>query len=229
MEKIILPIFALYIFLYNIYGLNCTEIAKKLYERDLIVHFKSNNIEDSYLEAYKSPENDRILLINDTKRYRNLKWYSMGHPFFIRSQKTILNKTMSIFHFTSKGFYGSIQALTGFQKNLLIQAAKNLYGTTIEPYQIEHLRLTTFTCEISLHDEENDEEVKITGKVDSFKKYPLRIHFEADSLKQKLFKSYLDKNESFIEFDCEIKSKEASLAKDYFRLRIEPSEQVNID
>ena len=75
------------------------------------------------VEAYHSKENDEILIENNPKKYRHLRWFSIGYTIIVESESNF-NRTKSLFHFTSKGFYASIQMLTNGQKRMLMNEIK---------------------------------------------------------------------------------------------------------
>ena len=178
---------------------------------DLVTTLMIND-ESFVLEAYPSEFNQKIFAEKNIKLNKKLKWFSMGHPILIASEsKSKLNKTKSIFHFTSEGFYASIQTLTKEQKYLLVEEAKQKYNFDAQIHQIVDLKLKDFVCELYLFGYDNDREKIIEtilhGKVKTFKSSNLLLQFDYknDSQEIKLFKEYLlEINNNDLRLDCEI-------------------------
>ena len=82
------------------------------------------NDERLSFEVFHTKENENILERKDEKKYKFLKWYSIGQPVLIESLRSLRDKRISLFHFTNKGFYASIQILSDEQKELIIQEIK---------------------------------------------------------------------------------------------------------
>jgi hypothetical protein len=94
---------------------NCQFNQKELIYRDLSTKLVINDQEFN-LEAYHSKENEDILNENNPKKFRHLKWFTIGNQVIIESVSKIGNN-QSFFHFTKSEINASIQMLTNGQKN----------------------------------------------------------------------------------------------------------------
>ena len=124
-------------------------------EPDLRVSVKQDG-EVVQLEAYKSPENDLILKERNTQNYQQLKWYSIGNPLLVKLKS---NDSEGIFQFNRRGFNARIDMLTDTHKQLLIEKVRRVYNVTIGLDQIDHLILSSFSCEIPVHNVHNAREI----------------------------------------------------------------------
>ena len=178
---------------------NCNESGTDQ-RADLEVDFHFNG-KISDLQAFKSPDNDKILAENNSMNYNKLRWYSIGVPVLVKTQSD--KKEESLFHFTRKGFSAHIRMLTIEHKMMLAQEIKRKYKIEIEFNQVHNLILSSFTCKIHVHDQSD-----IHGSVLSLGTFPLRIDFVApiDSKEIEWFNQSLLDSES-IRFDCDIETK----------------------
>ena len=126
-------------------------------EPDLRVSVKQDG-EVVQLEAYKSPENDLILKERNIQNYQQLKWYSIGNPLLVKLKS---NDSEGIFQFNRRGFNGRIEMLTDTHKQLLIEKVNRVYNVTIGLDQIDHLILSSFSCEIPVHNVHNTSEITV--------------------------------------------------------------------
>ena len=110
--------------LIQVYAFDCQEGQKNYLTRDfsIILEIDDNEVN---LEAYHSNENKEIIMTKNSQEYRHLRWFSIGYPIIVESESKI-KKTKSLFHFTSKGFYASIQMLTNGQKRMIMNEIKKL-------------------------------------------------------------------------------------------------------
>jgi hypothetical protein len=148
------------------------------------------NDERFSFEVFHTKENENILERKDEKKYKFLKWYSIGQPALFESLRSLRDKRISLFHFTNKGFYATIQILSDEQKELIIQEIKKVHKIDIKINQINELKLNNFECGIELRDDEG-EVLNINGFVKSFKNVgEFKIDFQAanNSMEYKLFK-----------------------------------------
>jgi hypothetical protein len=148
------------------------------------------NDERSSFEVFHTKENENILERKDEKKYKFLKWYSIGQPVLIESLRSLRDKRISLFHFTNKGFYATIQILSDEQKELIIQEIKKVHKIDILKNRIDELKLNKFECGITIPNDEGDV-LNINGTVMSFLSISeLKINFQAtnNSLEYKTFK-----------------------------------------
>ena len=141
-------------------------------------------------EVFHNKENENILERKDEKKYKFLKWYSIGQPALIESFRSLKDKRKSLFHFTNKGFYATIQILSDEQKELIIQEIKKVHKIDILKNQIDELKLNKFKCGITIPNDEGDV-LNINGTVMSFLSISeLKINFQAtnNSTEYKTFK-----------------------------------------
>ena len=125
-------------------------------EPDLRVSIKQDG-EVVQLEAFKSHENDLILKEKNIQNYQKLKWYSIGNPLLVKLKS---NDSEGIFQFNRRGFNGRIEMLTDTHK-LLIEKVNRVYNVTIGLDQIDHLILSSFSCEIPVHNVHNASEITV--------------------------------------------------------------------
>ena len=165
------------------------------------------------LQAFKSSENDKILVENSSINHNKLRWYSIGVPLLLKTKFD--EKEESLFHFTRRGFSAQIQMLTTEQKKLLAQEVKRKYKIDIELNQIDNLILSSFTCKIHVHN--NTDQSEINGSVKSFRRFPLRIDFIAPigiSKEIEWFNQSLPDGES-IQLDCVISTKNKEFSSEF--------------
>ena len=143
--------------------------VKRLLEPDLRVDFKQGG-ETIKLEAFKSHENDLIIKEKNVQSYEKLKWYSIGNPFLVKVKS---NDSEYIFQFNSRGFYARIEMLTTNHKQLLVDEVKRVYNLTIGLNQIDHLILSSFSCEIPIHIGHNAEVEYTVIKVNKLSYYSI--------------------------------------------------------
>jgi hypothetical protein len=93
--------------------------------------------------------------------------------------------------------------LTKEQRKLLSKTASEKYRLDIKPTQIAHLILDKFECKAYFHDKANF----ILGKVNDFRRFPLRMDFDAPegSPGREFLKSNLQKNLN-LQFSCQLSS-----------------------
>jgi len=94
--------------------------------------------------------------------------------------------------------------LTSEQRKILSKTASEKYNLDIAPSQIAHLVLDNFECHINFGGK-ND---FIKGRVDHFRKFPLRMDFEAPkgSKEREVLKPYLQQHSQDIKFKCRLSS-----------------------
>jgi hypothetical protein len=195
--------------------------------QDLITILVANGKEIT-LEAYHTEQNQRILSENNTNKYRNLKWYSLGSPIIIESESKINKSKKSVFHFTQKGFYAIIKMLTNGQKRSIIEEIKKVYNISIEMHQIIELKPNKFECELEINGDTEDEISILQGSVVSFKSSSqLKLEFRASNNEQNWMKNYLPERIKDLEFYCEISSKENGFENNQFKLNIQLYNPVN--
>jgi hypothetical protein len=157
--------------------------------KDLDVNYVLNDERFSF-EVFHTIENENILEKKDEKQYKFLKWYSIGQPTLIESLRFLRDKRKSLFHFTNKGFYATIQILSDEQKELIIQEIKNVHKIDIKINQIDELKLNKFECGFTFRDDDG-EVININGFVKSFNYIgEFQIDFQAanNSMEYKIFK-----------------------------------------
>jgi hypothetical protein len=212
-----------FLFMLNIYSFECQK--NKLY-KDISTLYMVNG-EKVYIEAYHSLEDRKILKDKDYENYRLLEWHSIGYPVIVENESKIKSFNKSLFHFTQKTFYTSVQMLTNDQKILIAQEIKKVHNICIDIKQISELKLSKFECEIELYGNSEDD---IRGSIRSFKTDSLRLEFKHgnDSKEQKLFKDYLSERISDVKFFCEISSNKFGYENSHFKLMIQLIKPVSI-
>jgi hypothetical protein len=147
--------------------------AKAFLKPDLRVDFQQDG-ETIPLEAFKSHENDLIMKEKNVQSYEKLKWYSIGNPLFVKVKS---NDSEYIFQFNRRGFYARIEMLTVKHKQLLIDEVKRVYNITIGLNQIDHLILSSLSCEIPILKGHNANEEDTIIKVNEFGYYSMFLKF----------------------------------------------------
>ena len=158
---------------------------------DLVTSYESAEGFSIQLEAFNEK--------NDVTS-KNQKWYSIGYPRLLET-KSSKSDSSNLFHFTKESFYTHIEMLTVQQKKLLAEEASKKYNSKIDAKQIENMILSKFECHLETDDGEN----QIHGRVLDFRKYPLRMHFDAKSGSEKrtLFEErYLSIKENPLSLEC---------------------------
>ena len=141
--------------LIQFYAFDCEVGQKASLNKDLSAILEiDDHVVD--LEAYHSKENKEILKEKNSQEYRHLKWFSIGYPIIVESESK-LTKNKSLFHFTSKGFYASIQMLTNGQKRMIMNEIKKTHNVRVKKNQIVELKLDKFKCEFELFGESEEE------------------------------------------------------------------------
>ena len=96
--------------------------------------------------------------------------------------------------------------LTEKQRNILSKTASDKYKLNISSSQIAHLILDNFECNFYFGGEKNF----ITGRVKNFRKFPLRMDFDAPegSPDKKVLKTHFQqtRSNSDLEFICKLSS-----------------------
>jgi hypothetical protein len=94
--------------------------------------------------------------------------------------------------------------LSSEQRKILSKTASEKYNLDIAPTQIAHLVLDNFECNLNFGGK-ND---FIKGRVDNFRKFPLRMDFEAakGSKERDILKSYLQQHSQDLKFKCKLSS-----------------------
>jgi hypothetical protein len=147
------------------------------------------NDERSSFEVFHTKENENILERKDEKKYKFLKWYSIGQPVLIESLRSLRDKRISLFHFTNKGFYATIQILSDEQKEFIIQEIKKVHKIDILKNQIDELNLNKFECGFTFRDDDG-EVLSINGLMSfrSFGKFQIDFQAANNSLEYNIFK-----------------------------------------
>ena len=210
--------------LIQIYAFDC--FCQERLTRDFSVILVIND-HDVDLEAYHSKENKEIIKAKNPQEYRNLRWLSIGYPIIVESESKI-EKTKSLFHFTSKLFYASIQMLTNGHKRMIINEIKNIHNVSVEMSQIVELNPDKFECELELIGDSEEESSIVKGKVKSYKLTPLRIEFEASSDEILWMKKYLSERKEDIHIVCDIGSDKNGFKSNNFKLGLQLNKPVNI-
>ena len=212
--------------LIQLYSFDCEVNQKALLNKDISAILEiDDHVVD--LEAYHSKENKEILKEKNSQEYRHLKWFSIGYPIIVESESK-LTKNKSLFHFTSKGFYASIQMLTNGQKRMIMNEIKKTHNVRVKKNQIVELKLDKFECELELIGESEEETSIIKGKVKSFKSTQLIIDFEVSSDETKWMKKYLAERKEDIEIYCDIGSAENGFKSKNFKLGLQLNKPVKL-
>ena len=130
------------------------------------------------LEAFKSIENERILVDNNNLTFSRLSWVSLGYPTLMAVMGT--NQTRpKIFHSSSGGFHSYINMLTDEQRNSIREKIKLKYHIDVDKNQITNLIVNKFECKLHLKcGGENSTSLEFTGRVTDFRQFMLRLIFK---------------------------------------------------
>ena len=198
------------------------ECHKEILYKDLSTSIVIDE-QEANLEAYHSKENEEILNENNAKKFRHLKWFSIGYPVIIESESKI-SKNKSLFHFTKKGFYVSIQLLTNGQKRIIINEIKKVHNISVEMSQIIEMKPDNFECELELNGDIEEDSSVLRGKVKSFKFAPFKIEFEASNDEIIWMKKFLSERVEDIIIMCDMSLEEINFKN--FKLGIQSYKPV---
>jgi hypothetical protein len=202
----------------QIYCLECQTI------RDIKISLIIDD-EKLNLEGYLTKEDKMIITKKEIDSYKYLEWFSIGIPVIIESERSKLDKSKSFFHFTSEYIYTSIQMLTSEQKQSIVEDIKINHNIIVRENQIENFKLSKFKCKMRLYGENEDENSELSGEVQSFKSYPLKLEFKVGntSAEQKWLKKSLSESKEDIEMFCDISSNKYRFEKKNYKLGIKTS------
>ena len=143
--------------------------------------YKDSNNNNIQIETYKSTNNDLIIKNNQTSRYGELEWYSIGSPFLanIRPENSSLSFD-NLFEITPKGINIYLQFLSDAQKKAIIEKIKIKYGIDVQSSQIKKLKLSELTCtmEINCDNQISEKLIKLKGSSKIFSKFPIKVEFK---------------------------------------------------
>ena len=179
-----------------------------------VEYFSSNDKSKKKLKAFKTRSNNEIINGNQTERYGQLEWVSMGVPILI------CEKGENLFNWygDEDSFYVEIGLLNFEEKTRLKERISKKYGINVSEEQIVNLPLSEFKCLLRLRcnmTENSRKRVKIYGIVKDFNINPARVYFEITEdlekylycIKKNLFhKEIVIKNDYIIECDASQKS-----------------------
>jgi hypothetical protein len=175
---------------------------------DLTVDYQTDNGWIS-LEAFKSSLNDLIIQANDVNKYGQLNWLSIGYPQLVLTPNPTNASLNQMFIFKPEGFYVRAEMLTNRQRVLFQEVVKRKYNINITLDQIVNLVPSKFECAINFY--VDNKRVLITGKVNQFNTFPLKIEFAAPLTTPErlaLEKRIRDDGANLdLNIDCEINSK----------------------
>ena len=114
--------------------------------------------------------------------------------------------------------------LTDEQRNILSKTASEKYQLDINSTQISHLVLDNFECYLYF-----GQTNFIKGKVVNFKKFPLRMDFDAaeESLEANILKSFL-KSQKGLKFRCNLSSVSHTVQANTLTISISQLQQLGI-
>jgi hypothetical protein len=196
------------------------------YGPDLELTFQ-NEFQNIHLEAFKSLNNDKILFLNNTKRYPQLLWTSLGNPKLVK-RKSIIDDSLQLFHFTPEEIYVYIEMLTEEHKQLLADSASKKYSQKIDKSQIINLILSKFECSLKFFDGQNT--ISLYGKVTQFRKFPLRLDILAPetAIERKLLLDRLNDSLNIdLVLNCELATETNSFSRQLSLYTVESSEESN--
>lgn len=182
---------------------------------DLNIEVEQSDGTLSYLEAFKSSVNDKIIAEANPSKYGQLHWFSLGYPRL----KTISSQTnISLpLKITTKGFYILVEMLTQSQRGLFKEKIKRKYGLDVEEDQITNLVPGQFECFIDIECDEC--EYTLRGRAFHFRDFPIRVEFNGYGKKspekiclQKLITATIDDHDELL-FKCNVSSKHNKLAQ----------------
>ncbi len=176
---------------------------------DLILD-TSENVLNIRIEAFKSSLNDEIIKEGNPSKYGQLNWFSIDYPKLEINSKT----NSCLFDINSLGFSIRVQMLTGEHKSKFLELLKKKYGIEVNSRQILNLVPSKLECKAEFFSDEDEELHLITGKVNNFQEFPLRVEFKAPKKQQsvigynqrRLYDKFI-KNETNIlnlQFNCEL-------------------------
>ena len=143
--------------------------------------YKDTNNNNIQIEAYKSTNNNLIIKNNQTSRYGELEWHSIGSPFLanIKPENSSLSFD-NLFEITPNGFNIYIKFLSDDQKKAIIEKIKIKYGIDVHSSQIIKLKLSELTCtmEINCDNQISEKLIKLKGSSKVSSKFPIKVEFK---------------------------------------------------
>lgn len=171
-------------------------------DADITVEVADDNLL-YYLEAFKSPLNNRILKENNASNFNQLRWFSIGQPSLLYHKNKENNQTNPI-HFDSTGFYITIQMLTKEQRRLFVEQIYQIYQVNVKETQITNLVPHQLECYVEFECENNENEVILNGVVKNLRVFPYKCEFKLTRKQRECF-AKVQKHE--LKFDCNLSTK----------------------
>ncbi len=143
---------------------------------DLAVDFETD-IGWVYVEAFKSVHNDLIISRNETSKFGQLTWVSIGYPSLVLTINARHGHKPVLFMMKPEGFDVMIDMLSNQYRQLFKAIVKRKYEIDVKAEQIVTLIPAKFECTIEFYSD--TERILISGKVNQLNKFPLRLSFTA--------------------------------------------------
>ena len=181
----------------------------------------NNNTIQNKIEAFKTTNNDQIIKNNQTSRYGELEWHSIGSPFLanIHSKNSSLSFD-NLFQITPNGFNIYIQFLNDSQKRAIIEKIKIKFGIDVHSSQIIKLMLSELTCSIDLYcdNQISEESIKLNGSSKVSSKFPIKVEFKNMNKKtMRCFDQYLVEHQN-VDIHCIASRNSNKVKKNYFSI-----------
>ena len=192
----------------------------------------NNNTIKNKIEAFKSTNNDQIIKNNQTSRYGELEWHSIGFPFLanINPENSSLSFA-NLFQITPNGFNIFIEFLSDVQKKAIIENIKIKYGIDVHSSRIIKLMLSKLTCSIDFYcdNQISEESIKLKGSSNVFSKFPVKVEFkELDKKTMACFDQYLVEHQN-VDIHCIASRNSNTVKKNYFSVSTEEKNTNLVD
>ena len=174
---------------------------------DLTIDYESD-VGYITLEAFKSSLNNLIIEKQETSKYGQLNWLSIGYPILTLTPSPTNANMLTLFVLKPEGFDVSVEMLTNVYRKLFKQLVLRKYNIDVKEEQIVSLIPAKFECSLSFY--ENSQRILINGRVTQLTRTPLKLTFFApNGTKERiLFEKRLNKDKLNLNLDilCEISS-----------------------
>lgn len=163
--------------------------------------------QNQQIKAFKSFKTSLLLESNDTTKFDQLNWFTLGRPklLFSTFDYSTNNSTCS------SNFTAHIQTrLDEKEKELVVRAVRDKYNAEIVPSQIIFLAPSRLACQFNVGD------LKFSGQANDLTIDPIRVEFKIRSCAESnaLAKKVADKRDKLdIEMNCQFSINSYNLTK----------------
>lgn len=196
---------------------------------DLTVEYNQDG-KTAVMEAFRSKRNDEILKRNETRKFGQLEWHSIGYPTLTNLPSKHSSYPISnVFEITPTGFYILIEVLTDTQKKKFKDRVKAKYGINIDKSQIIKLVPSALKCTAKVVCS-NGSPVTLYGEAKTLTNFPLNVEFDDVPLKSKemkCFEHHLIEHHQ-LKIDCVIRKKSKVVKQNTFSISWEQMSRINL-